>query len=293
MGTKSLSTTVVHRAAQVRGAATHTSHDDARRKLWMLEARKQGSSLTRAHKLSNIISKLEKKLMYINRQQCREDFEESLGRVFDAHGGRLARWRNYITQHQEIARVAGLKWARECFMNDDWGGMSVPPRQAIEQVFLHFVTPPGHDCSKGWPRHLLCLESQHLLRVYDNSPLKPGSKEFQKARVRMISDMILKGALAQEQAKGLKVTSEELTEAQSAMFPADDGRWGMLPLIYTVKNIEWRGVHSWTEVEEHELPLRLTAGFGVENDKETGVEEGGCNDTEGEDMAMTSMPDGE
>ncbi|KAL8803953.1 MAG: hypothetical protein Q9200_006013 [Gallowayella weberi] len=340
MGTKSLSTTVVHRAAQVRGAATRTSHDggryrsrhhqrhhsdvkrrprpgprtsaeevntvmprrpsltfksqDARRKLWMLEARKQGSSLTRAHKLSNIISKLEKKLMYINRQQCREDSEESLGRVFNvAHGGRLARWRNYITQHQEIARVAGLKWARECFMNDDWGGMSVPPRQAIEQVFLHFVTPPGHDCSKGWPRHLLCLESQHLLRVYDNSPLKPGSKESQKARVRVISDMILKGALAQEQAKGLKVTSEELTEAQSAMFPADDGRWGMLPLIYTVKNIEWRGVHSWTEVEEHELPLRLTAGFGVENDKETGVEEGGCNDTAGEDMAMTSMPDGE
>ncbi|KAL8794589.1 MAG: hypothetical protein Q9182_007616, partial [Xanthomendoza sp. 2 TL-2023] len=251
----------------LKGPSLTFKSQDPRRRLWILEARKQGSGLTQAQKLSNIVSKLEKKLMYINRQQCREDFKESLGHVFNER--RLTGWRNYITQHQEVSRVAGLNWTRKCFMNDDWGGISVHPLQAIEQVFLHFVTPPGHDCSKGWPRHLLCLESQHLLWVYDNGPLKPGSKELQKARVRVISDIISKVVLAQEQAKGLKVSSEELAEAQTAMFPADDGRWGLLPLIYTVKNIEWRGVHNWTAVEEHELPLRLTADFGVGNDKET------------------------
>lgn len=55
----------------------------ARRKLWMLAARNQGASLTRAQKFSNIISKLEKKLLYIDRQQCREDFRKSLGQIFN------------------------------------------------------------------------------------------------------------------------------------------------------------------------------------------------------------------
>ncbi|KAL8684148.1 MAG: hypothetical protein Q9224_006571, partial [Gallowayella concinna] len=92
-------------------------------------------------------------------------------------------------------------------------------------------------------------------------------------------------------AKGMKVTSEELAEAQSGLFPADDGRWGMLPLIYRVKNIEWRGIHSWEEVQEHKLPLRLAALSGTGNDKEKGVQEGWRNSSEGEDMEASFMPE--
>lgn len=168
-------------------------------------------------------------------------------------------------------------------MSDNWGGPSVPSRQAIEQVFLHFVTPPGYDCSKGWPRHLLGMETQFFLRIYDRTPLDPGSKEFRKARIGMVSDMLFKGVLAQEQAKGLVVSSEEIAEAQAALFPADDERWRLIPLTYTVKNIEWMGVQSWVGVEEHKLPLRLEI--------EDSGREVGKNIREGEDLDGTSRND--
>lgn len=53
-----------------------------RRKVWMLEAKKQGLRPERASKLSSIVLKLKKKIKYMNRQQHRGEFRDSLRRVF-------------------------------------------------------------------------------------------------------------------------------------------------------------------------------------------------------------------
>lgn len=55
---------------------------NVRRKVWMLEAKKAGLHPGRARELSSILSKLKKKVKYINRQQHRSDFNDSLRRVF-------------------------------------------------------------------------------------------------------------------------------------------------------------------------------------------------------------------
>ena len=85
----------------------------------------------------------------------------------------------------------------------------------------------------------------------------------------MIVSMMFHGVLEQEQAKGLYVSGEEVAEAQQALFPADDQRWGMLPLemtpwFYKEKNIQWAGVQSWAGLKECELPLRSSAIAGTE-----------------------------
>ena len=55
---------------------------NVRRKVWMLEAKKAGLHLGRARELSSMLSKLKKKVKYMNRQQHRSDFKDSLRRVF-------------------------------------------------------------------------------------------------------------------------------------------------------------------------------------------------------------------
>ncbi|KAL8922789.1 MAG: hypothetical protein Q9172_003423 [Xanthocarpia lactea] len=115
----------------------------------------------------------------------------------------------------------------------------------------------------------LCSEARSLLHVYDRLPLEPGSEECKRARVRMIVDMMFHGVLEQEQAKGLYVSGEEVAEAQQALFPADDQRWGMLPLemtpwFYKEKNIQWAGVQSWAGLKECELPLQPSAIAGAD-----------------------------
>ncbi len=55
-----------------------------RRKVWMLEAKKQGLRPARASKLTSILLKLKKKVKYMNRQQYRGEFRDSLRRVFQS-----------------------------------------------------------------------------------------------------------------------------------------------------------------------------------------------------------------
>ncbi|KAL8787357.1 MAG: hypothetical protein Q9213_002240 [Squamulea squamosa] len=180
---------------------------------------------------------------------------------------RLAQWSNYITQHQQTARAAGLKWATECYMKNDWGGQPKPSSQALNEVLLHLVKVPGYEYST-WSGGRLCFEARNLLYVYDNITPEAGSEECRKARIRMIRDMMSQGLLEQEQAKGLSVSSEELAEAQNALFGTDDQRWSMLPLemtpwFYKEKNFQWTGIRSWVGLEVHNLPLRSSATADV------------------------------
>lgn len=173
----------------------------------------------------------------------------------------MKQWSNYITQHQQSARAAGLKWATDCYLKNDWAGQPVPSSQALNDILLHLVKVPGYDYS-SWFRSRLCSEAQSLLHFYDSIPLEIGTEAFKKARVRMVADMMFQDALQQELAKGFSVTDEELAEARQAVFPADDRRWSLLPLemtpwFYNEKNFVWSGIQSWTGVNEHELPLRI------------------------------------
>ncbi|CAO1606038.1 hypothetical protein XANCAGTX0491_009537 [Xanthoria calcicola] len=233
-----------------------------RRKVWMLEAKKQGLRPGRASKLTSILLKLKKKVKYMNRQQHRGEFRDSLRRVFQIEDEfQLKQWTNYITQHQQSARAAGLKWATDCYLKNDWAGQPVPSSQALNDILLHLVKVPGYDYS-SWSRSRLCCEAQSLLHFSDSIPLELGTEAFKKARVRMIADMMFQDALQQEFAKGFSVTDEELAEARQALFPADDRRWSLLalemtPWFYNEKNFEWSGIQNWTGVKEHELPLRI------------------------------------
>ncbi|KAI4259637.1 MAG: hypothetical protein L6R42_004484 [Xanthoria sp. 1 TBL-2021] len=217
---------------------------DVRRKVWMLKAKKQGLRPERASKLSRIVLKLEKKIKYMDRQQHRGEFKDSLRRV------------------SESARAAGFKWATDYYLKNDWAGQPTPSSQALNEILLHLVKVPGYDYS-SWSRSRLCSEAQSLLYIYDIIPPKLGTEEFKKARVRMIADMNFQGALQQELAKGFCVSDEELAEAQQALFPTDDRRWSLLPLemtpwFYKENNFQWLGVQSWIGVQEHELPLRIS-----------------------------------
>ncbi|KAL8855533.1 MAG: hypothetical protein Q9178_007821 [Gyalolechia marmorata] len=245
---------------------------EVRRKVWMLEARRQDLRPGRASKLSGIVLKLQKKVKYMCRQQHRIEFQDSLRRVFEVYEVKdeslLAQWSKYITLHQQAARAAGLKWATECYTKNDWAGQSTPSSQTLNEILLHLVKIPGYDYST-WSRSRLCSEARSLLHVYDSLPLEPGSEECKRARVRMIVDMMFHGVLEQEQAKGLYVSGEEVAEAQQALFPADDQRWGMLPLemtpwFYKEKNILWAGVQSWSGLKECDLPLRSSAIAGAD-----------------------------
>ncbi|KAL8757349.1 MAG: hypothetical protein Q9199_002277 [Rusavskia elegans] len=160
-----------------------------RRKVWMLKAKKQGPRPERASKLSSIVLKLEKKIKYMDRQQHRGEFKDSLRRVSRIEDEyRLTQWSNYITQHQQSARAAGFKWATDCYLKNDWAGQPTPSSQALNEILLHLVKVPGYDYS-SWSRSRLCSEAQSLLHIYDNIPPKLGTEEFKKARVRMIADM--------------------------------------------------------------------------------------------------------
>ncbi|KAL8772848.1 MAG: hypothetical protein Q9209_002193 [Squamulea sp. 1 TL-2023] len=237
---------------------------DVRRKVWMLEAKKRSLRPARARKLSSVILKLQRKVKYINRQQHRSDFRDALRRTFEVRDeAQLAQWSNYITQHQQTARAAGLKWATECYTKNDWAGQPKPSSQALNEVLLHLVKVPGYEYST-WSRGRLCFEAQNLLHIYDNIPPEAGSKEYRKARIRMIRDMMSQSSLEREQAKGLSVSSGELAEAQHALFGPDDQRWSMLPLemtpwFYKEKNFQWTGIRSWVGLEVHKLPLRASA----------------------------------
>lgn len=240
-----------------------------------------------------------------------------LGAVEDE--SRLTQWSNYITQHQQSARAAGLKWATDCYLKNDWAGQPTPSSQALNEILLHLVKVPGYDYS-SWSRSRLCSEAQSLLHIYDNIRPKLGTEEFKKARIRMIADMIFQGALQRELAKGFCVTDEELAEAQQALFPADDRRWSLLPLemtpwFYKEKNFQWLGVQSWVGVQEHELPLRIcgttsaspllltTQGTGTAGKLKSNDHEMTANPTNGkasgnedgimEDVAVGAEEDGE
>ena len=145
-------------------------------------------------------------------------------------------------------------------MRHDWAGQPAPSAQALNEILLHLVKVPGYDYS-SWSRNRLCPESQDLLHIYDNLPPEPGTEEFQKAKVRMVAEMMFQGVLQQELAKGLCVSDEELAEAQQALFPTDDKRWSLLPLemtprFYKEKNFQWLGIQSWSNLGASSLPLR-------------------------------------
>ncbi|KAL8880410.1 MAG: hypothetical protein Q9198_002176, partial [Flavoplaca austrocitrina] len=183
-----------------------------------------------------------------------------LDQWFVENEARLIKWSKYITDHQQTARAAGLKWATDCYMRNDWAGHPAPSAQALNEILLHLVKVPGYDYS-SWSRNRLCPESQDLLHVYDNLPPEPGTEEFKKAKVRMIAEMMFQGVLQQELAKGLCVSDEEIAEAQQALFPADDKRWSLLPLemtprFYKEKNFQWLGIQSWSNLGASSLPLR-------------------------------------
>ncbi|KAL8671402.1 MAG: hypothetical protein Q9168_004093 [Polycauliona sp. 1 TL-2023] len=252
-----------------RRASLAFRSQDVRRKVWMLEAKRKGLRPERARELSSILSKLQKKVKYMNRQQHRGEFKDSLRRIFkveDEHS--LTQWSKYITDHQQTARAAGLKWATECYMKNDWAGQPTPSSQVLNEILLHLVKVPGYDYST-WSRNRLCHEAQYLLSVYDKIPPSTSSDEFKKAKVRMIADMMFQEVLQSELAKGLAVSSEELAEAQQALAPTNDPRWNLLPLemtplFYKEKHLQWLGVQNWTVSEVNGLPLR---GFTAISDR--------------------------
>ena len=103
--------------------------------------------------------------------------------------------------------------------------------------------------SDEFSREQLSPKALEILELYDTLLPRPGSKEFAKARIRMVRDIIWQGALGQQIANGLKVSQQELTTAWLGLHEMANGDILQLVTknveIYQTRELVWWGVKRW------------------------------------------------
>lgn len=143
--------------------------------------------------------------------------------------------------------------------------METPSREAFADIIAHFLALPPH-ISYRWPRARVCYVAKLFLEMYDKHHITPGSKEMVKARIRMVREMVLEGALGVEMQEGLEISQYEVSQAMLGLTENVVGGivthgWKLLELpqnahFYKEKEIDWKGVKSWVSVRQDQLPLR-------------------------------------
>ncbi|KAL8685967.1 MAG: hypothetical protein Q9218_007436, partial [Villophora microphyllina] len=121
--------------------------------------------------------------------------------------------------HDEIAtRKSFTTWWNEVCLRSPYGrSISKAKQQRIHQIC--------HPIS-GEPvlRERQPEEVNEVLKIWEALPLRAGSSEWKKARVRQIRDLLLSGRFNVYQADGLGATSQEITEARCWLREFPNGR---------------------------------------------------------------------
>ena len=159
---------------------------------------------------------------------------------------RTAAWHRHLFERQRTTRATAYHWVEKNYGNPQWDDLPAPSHEALVQIISHLGKYPPICWGKERPRHQLGSEARAVLDYHDTLPIRAKSKQLAKARVVMVREMMILGALEQEQAKGLEISKREEREAMIGLSSDGRGGWKMLDLpenatFWKEKVIEWEG----------------------------------------------------
>ncbi|KAI4247602.1 MAG: hypothetical protein LQ352_006126, partial [Teloschistes flavicans] len=143
---------------------------------------------------------------------------------------------DFLRQDAATTRRSFATWLHTIFFQSPLGN-SLPKR--FKAQIQSLCRPLGEV---PVTRDLLAPEILHILETWERIPLKEGSAEWSKARVRLVRDLILDGKFQACQAQGLGATQTELAEARCWLHKTSEGqieKYHPLRQPWYHKDLEW------------------------------------------------------
>ncbi|KAL9583655.1 MAG: hypothetical protein Q9212_002579 [Teloschistes hypoglaucus] len=142
----------------------------------------------------------------------------------------------FLLDDAKVTQKAFTRWFNESFIKST-EGQSTPKatKKTVHGLYRHPIGLPA-DRGSQQPEVLL------ILSQWEQIPLEEGSREWSKARIRLIRDLLFARSFPHFEGQGFHATESEIREARHWFRKSPDGTlttYQSLPLLCKYKNLQW------------------------------------------------------
>ncbi|KAI4201359.1 MAG: hypothetical protein LQ350_003278 [Teloschistes chrysophthalmus] len=156
-----------------------------------------------------------------------------MNQIHDKTGGNLP---GFLIEDANVTRKAFTRWFRETFIKSFDGYVTT---KAVKNT-IHglYRNPAGLAVDRGSQQP----EVRQVISQWEGIPLEEGSREWNKARIRFIRDLLFARSLEHFEGQGFRATEPEIKKARHWFRKSPDGTlttYQSLPLLCKYKDLRW------------------------------------------------------